>query len=70
MPIGGFNGSDPSPTLEQFQQYVANGEIHYYIAGGLAGRTAWAVAKRLAASRRGSRRTSPHKRWAGSPFTT
>ena len=25
MPIGGFNGSDPSPTLEQFQQYVAQG---------------------------------------------
>ncbi|MFB7151936.1 glycosyltransferase family 39 protein, partial [Streptomyces virginiae] len=22
MPIGGFNGSDPSPTLEQFKQYV------------------------------------------------
>lgn len=34
MPIGGFNGSDPSPTLEQFQQYVADGEIHYFIAGG------------------------------------
>ena len=28
MPIGGFNGSDPSPTLEQFQQYVAEGKIH------------------------------------------
>ena len=23
MAIGGFNGSDPSPTLEQFKQYVA-----------------------------------------------
>ncbi len=34
MPIGGFNGSDPSPTLAQFQSYVANGEIHYFIAGG------------------------------------
>ena len=34
MPIGGFNGSDPSPTLEQFQQYVADGRIHYFIAGG------------------------------------
>ncbi|MEV6770501.1 glycosyltransferase family 39 protein [Nocardia sp. NPDC051030] len=32
MPVGGFNGSDPSPTLEQFQQYVANGDIHYFIA--------------------------------------
>lgn len=34
MPIGGFNGSDPSPTLEQFQQYVDQGRIHYFIAGG------------------------------------
>jgi len=34
MAIGGFNGSDPSPTLEQFQQYVADGEIHYFISGG------------------------------------
>ena len=32
MPIGGFNGSDPSPTLVQFQQHVADREIHYYIA--------------------------------------
>ena len=37
MAIGGFNGSDPSPTLAQFQQYVADGEIHYFIAGGEAG---------------------------------
>ncbi|MGY1830131.1 ArnT family glycosyltransferase [Geodermatophilus sp. SYSU D01180] len=34
MAIGGFNGSDPSPTLEQFQQYVADGEIHWFIGGG------------------------------------
>jgi hypothetical protein len=34
MPIGGFNGSDPSPTLAQFQQYVAKGQIHYFIGGG------------------------------------
>ncbi|AYJ48452.1 glycosyltransferase family 39 protein [Rhodococcus sp. P1Y] len=34
MAIGGFNGSDPSPTLEQFQKYVADGQIHYFIAGG------------------------------------
>jgi 4-amino-4-deoxy-L-arabinose transferase-like glycosyltransferase len=35
MAIGGFNGSDPSPTLEQFQRYVAEGKIHYFIGGGL-----------------------------------
>ncbi len=34
MAIGGFNGSDPSPTLAQFQQYVAQGRIHYFIGGG------------------------------------
>lgn len=33
LPIGGFNGTDPSPTLEQFQQYVADGEVHYFIGG-------------------------------------
>ncbi|MFF5934916.1 ArnT family glycosyltransferase [Streptomyces sp. NPDC012508] len=34
MAIGGFNGSDPSPTLAQFKQYVAQGRIHYFIGGG------------------------------------
>lgn len=37
MAIGGFNGSDPSPTLEQFQQYVADGRIHYFASGGREG---------------------------------
>lgn len=30
MAIGGFNGSDPSPTLAQFKAYVAEGKIHYF----------------------------------------
>jgi hypothetical protein len=34
MPVGGFNGSDPSPTLAQFQQYVRDGQIHYFVGGG------------------------------------
>jgi len=37
MPIGGFNGSDPSPTLEQFQQYVRDGKVHYFLGGGSGG---------------------------------
>ncbi|MCX4994663.1 glycosyltransferase family 39 protein [Streptomyces longwoodensis] len=37
MAIGGFNGTDPSPTLAQFKQYVADGRIHYFIAGGSMG---------------------------------
>jgi hypothetical protein len=31
MAIGGFNGSDPSPTLAEFQADVAAGQIHYYV---------------------------------------
>nr|WP_107416451.1 glycosyltransferase family 39 protein [Streptomyces antibioticus] len=34
MAIGGFNGTDPSPTLAEFKQYVEEGRIHYFIAGG------------------------------------
>lgn len=34
MAIGGFNGSDPSPTLAEFQRLVADGEIHYFSGGG------------------------------------
>ncbi|MBD8059326.1 glycosyltransferase family 39 protein [Cellulomonas sp. JH27-2] len=37
MPIGGFNGTDPSPTLEQFQQDVADGTIHWFIGSGSLG---------------------------------
>jgi 4-amino-4-deoxy-L-arabinose transferase-like glycosyltransferase len=37
MAIGGFNGSDPSPTLAQFQQWVAAGRIHYFIGQGSGG---------------------------------
>ncbi|NUU26194.1 MAG: glycosyltransferase family 39 protein, partial [Streptomycetaceae bacterium] len=34
MAIGGFNGSDPSPTLEKFKEMVADGRIHYFIGQG------------------------------------
>lgn len=34
MSLGGFNGSDPWPTLEVFQQYVAEGQVHWFIGGG------------------------------------
>jgi hypothetical protein len=37
MPIGGFNGSDPSPTLAQFQAWVQAGDIHWFIGGGGGG---------------------------------
>lgn len=34
MAVGGFTGSDDSPTLAQFQAYVRAGQIRYFIAGG------------------------------------
>ena len=37
--LGGFTGSDPAPTLAQFQQWVKDGKISYYVAsGGFGGR--------------------------------
>ena len=35
MAIGGFNGTDPVPTLADFQKMVSEGKIHYFVAGGL-----------------------------------
>lgn len=32
MAIGGFTGGDPSPTLARFQQYVADGQVRYFLA--------------------------------------
>jgi 4-amino-4-deoxy-L-arabinose transferase-like glycosyltransferase len=37
MAIGGFTGGDNAPTLEQFQTYVADGQVRYFIAGGHRG---------------------------------
>jgi hypothetical protein len=37
MAIGGFNGSDPWPTLEEFETLVAAGEVHYFLSGGAGG---------------------------------
>lgn len=35
MAVGGFNGTDPYPTLAQFQQYVASDRIHYFLGEGM-----------------------------------
>jgi 4-amino-4-deoxy-L-arabinose transferase-like glycosyltransferase len=60
MAIGGFNGSDPSPTLAQFQAYVATGEIHYFIGGsGLGG----------ASSTGGSNVASQISAWVAANYT-
>jgi hypothetical protein len=37
MAIGGFTGSDNSPTLAQFQDYVTDGQVRYFIASDRGG---------------------------------
>ncbi|SDN52348.1 4-amino-4-deoxy-L-arabinose transferase [Klenkia soli] len=57
MAVGGFNGSDPSPTLLQFQQYVAAGDIHWFV-GGSVGRSSG-----------GSDASSAIATWVGEHYT-
>jgi 4-amino-4-deoxy-L-arabinose transferase-like glycosyltransferase len=38
MSIGGFNGTDPTPSRTAFESMVAAGEVHYFVAsGGMGG---------------------------------
>jgi 4-amino-4-deoxy-L-arabinose transferase-like glycosyltransferase len=37
MAIGGFTGSDNSPTLAQFKQYVSEGQVRYFVASDRRG---------------------------------
>ena len=34
MAMGGFSGTDPTPTLDQLKAYVASGQLRYVIVGG------------------------------------
>jgi hypothetical protein len=58
MPIGGFNGSDPSPSLAQFKAYVAAGKIHWFIGGSGFGGSAG-----------GSNSSSAIASWVASTYT-
>ncbi|HEY8913467.1 glycosyltransferase family 39 protein [Lacisediminihabitans sp.] len=58
MAIGGFNGSDPSPTLAKFKALVSAGEIHYFVGSGSVGR-----------SSEGSSASSEIALWVAATFT-
>jgi 4-amino-4-deoxy-L-arabinose transferase-like glycosyltransferase len=58
MAIGGFNGSDPSPTLAQFEKLVSEKKIHYFIGGSGIG-----------AANGGSNASSQISTWVASHFT-
>ena len=53
LAIGGFNGTDPWPTLAVFEELVARHEIHYYVGQGSesfgGGRTSSSIASWVAA---------------------
>jgi hypothetical protein len=34
MGIGGFSGRDPAPTLEEFRDHVAAGEVRWFVDDG------------------------------------
>lgn len=57
MPIGGFNGSDPSPTLAEFQKLVAAHRIHWFIGGSVG------------AANGGSAAASSIATWVAATFT-
>ena len=59
MSLGGFNGSDPWPTLDVFKSYVESGKVHYFIAGGGFG-----------GSNGGSSATSEITAWVEATFTS
>ena len=58
MAIGGFNGSDPSPTLAQFEKLVSEKQIHYFIGGDGIG-----------SANGGSNASSQISTWVASHFT-
>jgi len=37
MAMGGFTGSDPTPTLDQLKGYIASGKLRFVIASGVSG---------------------------------
>lgn len=37
LAVGGFNGTDPAPTVQEFQQLLADKKIHYFIHGVMMG---------------------------------
>ncbi len=61
MAIGGFNGTDPTPTLAQFKADVAAGEVHYFLSGGSGRGGAGGIG--------GSASSSAITTWVASNFT-
>ena len=62
MAIGGFNGTDPSPTLDEFKDFVADRQIHYFIRGRM-------MIGHWAGQTSGSRESSDIAAWVETQYT-
>ncbi|WP_099040756.1 glycosyltransferase family 39 protein [Mycobacterium neglectum] len=62
MAVGGFNGTDPAPTLEEFQNYVATRQVHYFIGGRM-------LTGRWGSSNSGSRESAYIAQWVETHYT-
>jgi 4-amino-4-deoxy-L-arabinose transferase-like glycosyltransferase len=49
--MGGFGGSDPAPTLSEFEHLVATGKVHYVYISGTKGSTGGAGTTRASGTR-------------------
>lgn len=62
MAVGGFNGTDPAPTLEEFKADVSDKKIHYFIRGRMM------FGQWGAASSSGSREAADIAQWVETHF--
>ncbi|MES9543532.1 glycosyltransferase family 39 protein [Actinomadura sp. NPDC000600] len=68
MAVGGFNGTDPAPTLAEFQRLAGQGRIHYFI-GGDDGRGVQGRGGGRAASTGGSDAAQRISAWVAAHYT-
>ncbi|MBY8857790.1 glycosyltransferase family 39 protein [Nocardia sp. CA2R105] len=59
LAVGGFSGRDDSPTLAQFEQYVADGDVHYFLMN--ARPQSHGTGRVTAADESGAHTTSAHR---------
>jgi 4-amino-4-deoxy-L-arabinose transferase-like glycosyltransferase len=64
MAVGGFNSTDPAPTLSQFQHYVATRQIHYFISDRMM-----AMTNHWGSAGGGSREAADIAEWVETHYT-
>jgi 4-amino-4-deoxy-L-arabinose transferase-like glycosyltransferase len=60
MAVGGYNGTDPSPTLAQFKAYAAQHRIHFFVSGS--------VKRRRGGAQSGSDDAEQISRWVAATY--